>query len=155
MTKTNTRPLNMDEKKKFESIVHKDIDNAKREFCNLQSDKKGKIQEELVKNPQGLKLLAKWVELHKQVKAVEKEAKKLGFGLTEGGYQDKTPRLTIDTYGRDIPKELIAIDDRTRKIEREMEEMKRTYTLKLFGGDTTEALEVFENLRKDLQALIK
>ena len=86
----------MDEKKKFESIVYKDIDNAKREFGNLQSEKKSKIQEELVKNPQGLKILAKWVELHKEIQAVEKEAKKLGFGLTQGGYQDTTPRLTID-----------------------------------------------------------
>ena len=159
--KTNTRPLNMDEKKKFESIVHSDIDKARAEYQMKHSEKREALTKELTSNAVGLKLLAKYVEARKTQEAVEKDLRKLGFVVytPSSRYNDNNedkPKLQIaDNFGSKQPKEILALEKTKREVEQQMEDMKRSYTLKLFGGDTTEALEIFESLRKDLQALIK
>ena len=150
----------MDEKKKFESIVHSDIDKARNEYRTIYETKRHDTIKELTKNPVGIKLLAKFVELSKAKEQAEKEIKKLGFSIyypsSRYDEEDNKPYLTIcDNYGSKQPKELQALERTKKEVEQKMEDMKRSYTLKLFGGDTTEALEIFESLRKELQNLMK
>ena len=159
-TKTNSRPLNMDEKKKFESIVHTDIDKAIQEYRGKKAERIEVVTKKLENNTEALKLLAKWEVATATVKQVEKDLKKLSVSVYTGGNygdEDKKPRLRAEynNYGNNNITEYKDIEKEFDTTIKKMEGMKRDYTLKLFGGDTSEALELFESLRKELEALTK
>lgn len=140
------RTLNMEEKKKFEKIIHQDIERAKLELRNKHNEQSKVVEEKLVKDSKAQKLLSDYKETAKRLKAIEKEAEALGYRVNTWN----EPSISVTSNH----KELAGTYKEQRVTEEKLETMKRTYTLKLFAGGE-EAQELFESLAKELANLTK
>lgn len=140
----------MEEKKKFEKLVWEDIDNARREYQSMRHSKAVDYDQELVKSPKAKTYLKRYNDLQKSVKDLEKEMEKGGFRVSSYGSE-----RTIETCrSYEHPKAKIYSAE-TQKVSDNFEKMKRDYTIKIYASGIDEIINLFANLQKELQALMK
>ena len=152
MQKVDSRPLNMDEKRKLEKIIFTDIDKAIHDYRNKRYEIKTKITDKLVKSPKVLKLVKGYEVARLAMEKAEREAEKMNIRMNWGNRNTANAEYRDYNNGEDTPKEVISHNDRTAEVEKKLENMKRDYTLKLFAGGI-EAQEVFESLARELEKI--
>jgi hypothetical protein len=169
-TKDTARPLNMDEKKKLEKVIYNDIDKAKAEYELAYNEKVKEVKAKAIRAEKVLKLVKEYDANQKEAHRVEKEINKMGFSVSynENSHYDDDDeededstekrvgksKVYTSSYGNREIKEVKDIDLKKDMVERKLDEMKRTYTLKLFAGGLTEAENVFAELAKELAKLL-
>jgi hypothetical protein len=158
-----SRPLNMDEKKKLEKIIYNDIDRAKTEYEITHNAQVQKVKAKAVRSAKILKLAGDYNKAQQEARKVEKELNKMGFtaSYNENSRYDTnddedsceirvgSARVYTNNYGTQV-KEVKDAENKINIVNRKLEEMKRTYTLKLFAGGLTEAENVFADLANEL-----
>ena len=157
-TATASRPLNMEEKRKLEKIIFQDIDKAKSQYDSKRSEAENDLKAKLLERPQGLKLLAEYVANQKEEKRLKNEIGKLGMDFNHSNDKGITLQMaSYYSYGSDTdrrtPTEITTFNAKTSQTKDRLEEMKRTYTLKLFASGM-EAQEVFTELSKELAKIV-
>lgn len=146
MTK-NAKVLNMEEKKTFEKIIHADIARAVQVMKSKRAEELEKLEKEYANSTKAQNLFTMYQHAEKALEIVKKEMRE-AFLDTHTAYSSKKVTLRVDT---DWPKG-DAFRDGIRDTANKMEDMKRTYTLKLFaGGEEIERL--FTELAKTLKEL--
>lgn len=155
-TATASRPLNMEEKRKLEKIIFQDIDKAKTQYDSKRNEAEAELKIQLLKNPKAIKLLAEHIANQKEEHRLNNEIGKLGMDFNHSN--DKGWTLQIKnyySYGEEkrTPTEIMTFNQKTSETKDRLEDMKRTYTLKLFASGM-EAQEVFTELSKELAKII-
>jgi hypothetical protein len=154
MTKTasTAKVLNMEEKKKFEKIIHADIDRAVAEYRTMRSEKSSKMCEDHANDKRAQALLKEYNATLGVLEDLRKEFDKLYLEVK--GDESGSVRVEVKTYGYygqsgkwPVAEKFFA---ETEKQTQAIQELKRTYTLKLFAGG-----EEVENLFADLQNTLK
>lgn len=152
----------MEEKKKFEKLVWEDIEKVERQYRSDRSAGRKDYDEELCKSTKAKELLAKWIKVdnahtqaEKELSNMNNELSKAGFSAQKGGYrdEDQKPYLSVCSYGNSP--DARKYDNETSKVSEKFDEMKRSYTLKIYASGIEEIVNLFENLQKELQALLK
>lgn len=146
--KTN-RILNMEEKRKLEKLIFADIEKARREY---ESKMYQKINDYKITDTKALALLETYKSLEREQEATEKTLEKMGYDINHYCYNKIDEwNITVDDDNKQPALKKMK-DEKEANLKR-IDELKRSYTLKLFaGGD--EALEVFTQLAKDLAKII-
>jgi hypothetical protein len=168
--KDTARPLNMDEKKKLERVIYNDIDRAKMEYQLAYNEKVKEVKAKAVRGEKVIKLVKEYDAHQREAHKIESEINKMGFSVSFNNNtryddddeedEDSTEkrvgksRVYTSSYGNREIKEVKDIDLKKDLVERKLDEMKRTYTLKLFAGGLTEAENVFAELAKELAKLL-
>ena len=145
-----TRPLNMEEKRKLEKIIFADIDKAIATYNEKQSKIYNKASGELVKSARAKVLEKAYIKAQDELQKTEKDLEKAGFKMS-GGYRDGDV-IELGYDSRSHFKVLYKLNEKQEKTLKELEDMRRIYTIKLFAGGV-EAQEVFGALAKDLAKL--
>lgn len=168
-TKDIARPLNMDEKKKLEKVIYNDIDRAKMEYQLAYNEKVKEVKAKAIRTEKVLKLAREYDANSKEAHRIESELNKMGFSISFNGnsnYDEEDEdenstekrvgksRVYTGNYGKGEIKEVKDAGQKKDLVERKLDEMKRTYTLKLFAGGLTEAENVFGELAKELAKLL-
>ena len=146
-----TRPLNMEEKRKLEKIIFADIDKAIATYNEKQSKIYNKASGELVKSARAKVLEKAYIKAQDELQKTEKDLEKAGFRMS-GGYSDRNFKIELGYDRRSHFKVLYNLNEKQEKTLKELEDMRRIYTIKLFAGGV-EAQEVFGALAKDLAKL--
>jgi hypothetical protein len=168
--KDTARPLNMDEKKKLEKVIYNVIDRAKMEYELTYNEKVKEVKAKAIRAEKVLKLVKEYDENSKEAHRIESELDKMGFSVSfnnnsrydddDDEDEDSTEkrvgksRVYTSSYGNREIKEVKDIDLKKDMVNKKFDEMKRTYTLKLFAGGLTEAENVFAELAKELAKLL-
>lgn len=144
------RALNLEEKRLLEKLLLSDITAATANYNASRLEERRKLRESLVTNaPKEVRALAD--ERAKAEKEMERAVEQLGErGYCFGGYPKN---LFINDYGKQ-PQELAAYDAETKHIEKQMAELKREYTLRLFAGGE-EAKALFSTLEDAISDILK
>jgi hypothetical protein len=158
MKTTKARVLNMEEKRKLEKIIFQDIDKAINTYKANNSEKRVNLLADVIKGKEAQELLARFIATQKEEEEVNQAIRNLGLStVLSGDYTDKNRKtilIAYNGYNSKSTKHTKALDDKEQENITKLEAMKRNYTLKLFaGGD--EALNIFESLAKEIQALTK
>jgi len=152
----------MEEKKKFEKLVWEDIDKVERQYRSNRSASRKDYDEMLCKSPKAKELLAKWTKVNeahikaeKELSDMNSELSKAGFRANYGGYrnEESKPYLSVESYGSSP--DARKYDNETDKVCEKFDEIKRSYTLKIYASGIEEIVSLFETLQKELQALLK
>lgn len=151
---TNTAPegrkLNMEEKRRLEKLLLADIDRAEAAYIEVRKSKRKPLESDAVRRPP--KDVRDLFEVNKRARAdIERTEKSLAaLGYCISGYHGDR-QLGIG-YGV-LPKAIRAFDDETERTKSALQELKRTYTLKLFAGGE-EAQGLFASLVKELVSIV-
>jgi hypothetical protein len=142
------RRLNIDEKRKLEKLLFSDIDKAIGEYRAMRSRESTEMRQRAVHRPDVRKLFYLRHAAKKQMKQYEAKLETMGYHIST------YPKEALAVYdGSKIP-DIRTFDSQTARTERCLEDLKRTYTLKLFAGGE-EAKELFASLAKELAAITK
>lgn len=146
------RNLNMEEKRKLEKIIFSDIDSAKSNLSLLYSEKISKQKEVMLKNPPKdvIEALKKYTIAKETMEGCVKIIEKKGYDVCN--YREDKPTLSLSYKFNS--KELIDLDKTLTEKRNKLDELKRSYTIKLFAGGAV-ASELFKNLAKELASIIK
>jgi hypothetical protein len=142
------RKLNMEEKRKLEKLLLSDIDSAVGRYNAEAEGMRRALMGKLVKNPPAgvKKLFERYVLAKRQAKEAELKLDALGFDLAYDG------TLSVNTNGTLTP-QLSAFDELTKKMRQSLQDLKRSYVIKLFA-DHADTQSLFAALAKDLERLI-
>jgi hypothetical protein len=151
MENTTQRKLNMDEKRKLEKLLIDDIDTACSDFCATHSVMRQKIENKLENNPpeQAIKILKEYQNINIKSKILEGSLSRLGFEICNDYRTDHKDKLKIKNNNDNAPKALRDFDDVVRLRKEKLSALKRSYTIKLFGGGA-QAQELFASLGGEL-----
>lgn len=149
MTTEKPRPLNMQEKRKLETLLIEDINRADRAISNKTSDARRELVEKLnAKPPADARAL---FDLHVRAlkQADEAESKLTAIGWRVSGYGEK--ELAVSE--RDVrPAALQSFDEKVSATRNAIDEMRRSYVRKLFAGGS-EGQDLLGALTKELAKL--
>jgi hypothetical protein len=151
MENTIQRKLNMEEKRKLEKLLLDDISTSCSDFCEQQKAKRKKIEDELENNPpaQAVKILKEYEAINIKSKALEETLAGLGFEIDNCYRTDYKDKLTVTNDRGNKPKALLDFDEAVRVRKEKLSALKRTYTIKLFGGGA-QAQELFASLASEM-----
>lgn len=149
----NMRTLNLEEKRRIEKLLFVDIEKRIEDYENERNTEKGELIEKLENNiPQPTqKAFTEYNKAYKESQAKEKFIEKLGYSIRD--WDDK--KLSVNTYGNEIPAELKDFNRETERTKKALETLKREFTLKLYAGDVDEVQMLFGELAKKLDSTIK
>ncbi len=146
----------MEEKRKLEKILLSDVDAAITSYGARRSGERGAVEKSALDNPPAeiKRLSAEYQQSRKAMEEAEAKMKQLGYQMDsvysgENGY---VYRLRLDHTIE--PRALADFDEKTKKAKGALNELRRTYTLKLFAG-AEEAKELFASLTKELAAIVR
>jgi hypothetical protein len=151
MENTIQRKLNMEEKRKLEKLLLDDIDTACSDFYERQKAKRKKIEDALENNPptQAVEILKEYEAINIKSKALEESLAGLGFEIDNCYRTDYKDKLTVTNDRGNKPKALLDFDEAVRVRKEKLSALKRTYTIKLFGGGA-QAQELFASLASEM-----
>jgi hypothetical protein len=146
---TESRRLNMEEKRKLERLLIADIDSASCRQDAVIRDEREALIGRLVRNPSAE--VAKLLERHKlatkqQAEAAEK-LEQIGYSVGYNGI------LGLRSYSP-LPKHLDEFDKRAVEKRLSLSALRRSYIIKLFA-DHADTQGLFASLAKDLERLIR
>jgi len=140
----------MEEKRHLQKLIFRDIDAAAAAYRAARSEARRKLQERLVENaPSNVAALAAELKTAQEIATrLERELSALGYSFA--GYQEK--KLCIHDYNKQ-PQEVVEFDKETSRRDKNMSDLKRDYTLRLFAGGE-EARELFATLASELGKIV-
>lgn len=143
----------MEEKRKLEKLLFADIEKASRELSASFYPKENAIKERILKNPpkEVVSAFGGFIIAKNAEKNAEKICEKYGFEIASH-YSSEKPTLRLK--GGSYPKELQSFSQSLDDKKKALEELKRSYTIKLFAGGEV-ATELFKNLAKELASILK
>jgi hypothetical protein len=140
----------MEEKRRLEKLLLADIDRASDAYRSARRAKREPLASDAVRRASAeVKALYDMNErARKEMIRTEEALRSSGYvihGYSDGRY--------LSVGHAPLPKSLQAFDDQTSKTEGALNELKRTYTLKLFAGGE-EAQGLFATLMKELVSIV-
>jgi hypothetical protein len=151
--KEKPRTLTKDDKRRIEKLIFQEIDKAQNEMDDIHQRAKEALIAKLNANiPKDIQ------EMFEAKKAAEAKSKKLEKAIEERGYRianayGEKAHVEVYHYGEGIAPELDAFGKESDAKKLRIEALRKEYTLKLFGGES-KALEIFEELEKELKELV-
>jgi hypothetical protein len=144
---TETRKLNMEEKRKLEKLLIADIDSATTRYDKVTNEEREALVDTLRNTPSAevRAVYGNYTLAVKQKEKVEAELRTLGYYTTYSG------DLAVVTSGT-TTKKLAEFDDRAEEKRRSLATLKRAYVIKLFA-DHADTQSLFGSLSKDLERL--
>lgn len=132
-TNTKPRPLNMEQKRKLEKLVLADIANAEKDSQAKRIAARRVVIETLNAKPpkEARELFAAHISALAAASSAEKKLEAMGWSIT--GYGRK--ELSVRQYAPTVPT-LTEFDERGYKTTAELSDLKRSYQLKVFNGET-------------------
>lgn len=145
------RKLTMEEKRKLEKLLLADLDRAIADYGSVRRQEHCRIEKEMIKSPP--RTVAALFASYKRARTAEKtavqELEKVGF--TVNCYRSEH---TLDVRSCNPPKDLLRFNEETATRQHALNELKRTYTIKLFAGGA-EAQELFTTLATEIASITK
>jgi|6_EtaG_2_1085325.scaffolds.fasta_scaffold00110_16 hypothetical protein len=143
------------ERNLLEQIISTDITATKQTIRSNHAKKtkeiESRIEYELKTAPRTQIYVKAWEKANENSKKAKKALAKIGLQIDFAFNSEKTKLYPIHPLNN---KEIKRITKHTIKTLAQLDDLKRTYTLKLFAGGA-EATEIFKTLAKDLAKIVK
>jgi len=142
------RKLNMEEKRKLEKLLLADIDSAVVRYNERAEERRKELIKQLESKPPAevKKLFEGYSLARKQQTEAEQKLDKLGYDI---GYHGS---LSVNTHGTLTPA-LAACDELARDSRQSLQDLKRSYVIKLFA-DHADTQSLFTGLARELEGLL-
>ncbi|MEJ6011425.1 hypothetical protein [Novosphingobium aquae] len=149
-TQEKSKVLSLAEKRKLESLILQDIEEAERAFNRDASNQRAELIKRLEAKPPAdvSEQFTNYQKSQKTASLAEEKMAELGWKPT--GYGDT--KLVIQTYGI-IPKELVEFDEKVTNNQATLASYKRSFAIKLFANGV-EASNLFTELAKEISKLV-
>jgi hypothetical protein len=143
-----TRNLNMEEKRNLQKLIFSDIHAAAEKYRYDRHESRQKLQDRLIEHAPSnvVALFAEYKAADDTTRKIEKELLQLGYVIS--GYPEKLG-IAYNKY----PLELVQFDNETSQMDKDMSDLKRDFTLRLFAGGE-EAKELFRMLANAIAEIV-